>query len=196
MRVRPSPSSEGIPTHGSPSAYRSFVSWNTPQDLPRSRCWWRCQPFSDRGWGVATTSGWLTSKLVPHRLALGSQPPSIRPIHPPLQQTKLGLQPRKSKTTAGFETKLLHKQKTYRCVCGGIAAIIAIQFHLKHNSPFDTTWNSHRKCLASKAGKGEGSSLSRFAGQTLTQWKWHHIIILIIIIITAINRGTHCIWPR
>jgi hypothetical protein len=56
-----------------------------------------------------------------------------------LQQTKLGLQPRKSKTTAGFETKLLHKQKTYHCVCGGIAAIIAIQFHLKHNSPFDTT---------------------------------------------------------
>ena len=89
--------------------------------------------FQIGGWGVATTSGWLTSKLVPHRLALGSQPPSIRPTHPPLQQTKLGLQPHKSKTTAGFETKLLRKQKTYRCVCGGIAAT---------SLQFNSTWNT------------------------------------------------------
>ena len=132
MRVRPSPSSEGIPTHGSPSAYRSFVSWNTPQDLPRSRCWWRCQPFSDRGWGVATTSGWLTSKLVPHRLALGSQPPSIRPIHPPLQQTKLGLQPRKSKQQRALKQNCCTNKKHI------VVYVVALLQSLQFNS----TWNT------------------------------------------------------
>jgi len=87
------------------------------------------------------------SKLVPHRLALGSQPPSIRPIHPSLQQTKLGLQVRKSKTTAGFETKLLHKQKH---IIVHVVAFAAIIHHSKpHEILTESAW--HQRQVKAKA---------------------------------------------
>ena len=124
-------------------------------------------------WGLRSCHHkWLTNVKAGASSVGSGFPTSKHSAHSPIFATnKAWVASAQVKNNSGLWNKIAAQTKTYHCACGGICC---------NHSPFETTWNSHRKCLASKASKGEGFSLSRFAGQTPTQWTWHHTIIIII----------------
>ena len=130
-------------------------------------------------WGLRSCHHkWLTNVKAGASSVGSGFPTSKHSAHSPIFATnKAWVASAQVKNNSGLWNKIAAQTKTYHCACGGICC---------NHSPFETTWNSHRKCLASKASKGEGFSLSRFAGQTPTQWTWHHTIIIIINIIIII----------